>query len=291
MIQQRSAELKLKTFEEKAEREKRTISAQSTARLDQIEQESSARLTHKLETERNLITEFLQTVHPITPIAIKEPSLAAFVRALQAWFEENRERIEVYEQTVLDIMKVRQLLGLSPSEAIHQRIATILAEKKRLAKELQERDHIVKEQQESYDELCKGVSRFVDEVAALRQWETWARRVHRIVYETLTSAYSDEQLRMSLEESLLSSVSNRKIMNKLSMLREQKKALVLVDKDVLVKRTELRPSLRSVIAVTLSCLRLEKLSGCLKIEQMGCPKVVKRKRMETGPKGTLFPRD
>jgi chromosome segregation ATPase len=192
-------------------------------------------------------------------------SLQSFIESLRRYLSESKDRENVYEETIADLTRTRQLLGLSASEEICRVIEKLIADRNQLHEKQRNLEAALQERRAEQSRAAQSLARFEDEIGALRQWEIWARRLHRIVYESVCSTYSSNQLRLALEDTLLAAVSHRSLLNRLNSLREQKKALLSCDPDVLRNRSEVRPSMFAAIAVCVAALRLQRLAGGMRL--------------------------
>ena len=97
----------------------------------------------------------------------------------------------------------------------------------------------------------------------MKQWDVWARRLDGIVHggDIKTTADSST-LRLSLEECILSSVSNQIIFERINSLRVQKKLLGKFDKRLLTLGDD-RYSIRNLTIVSVAIRRMRKLAGCI----------------------------
>jgi hypothetical protein len=180
---------------------------------------------------------------------------------VRRYLSESKDRESVYEETIADLTRSRHLLGLSASEEICVAIEKLIADRNKLREKQGDLQAALQEKRAEQSQTARDFARFEEQIGALRQWEIWARRLHRIVYESACSTYSSDQLRLALEDTLLAAVSHRSLLNRLNSLREQKKALLSCDRDVLRNRSEPRPSLFAVVAVCVAGLRLQRLGG------------------------------
>lgn len=297
MIEHKALELKLRSNEEKAERDKRTTAVQMAAKLERTQQEANAKLSAFVEHQQTVLSNFIDFSKEKCRGEFDDiEDFDQFMETLRRYLDDNHERETVYEETVADIMKVKQALGLSPSDEMFKTVSGLIGDKKRLTKEAKQAEEALAEQEKRYGSLYKTVSKFENDVASLRQWETWARRIHRIVHESASTSFSSDQLRVALEEALLSSVSHRSIVNRLNSLREQKKALVTVDPHILTTKSDLKPSMMGLIGVCVAALRLQRISGCVRVDNVSSQSPRKPRspskvgRSPESTKGTLFKR-
>jgi chromosome segregation ATPase len=266
LIRQKSLDLKVRALEERSEREQKTQAIHSSAKLEQLQKECDAKLQKIQACELESIRKFVEFVNREYRCAFTPSPLDAFLSSLCKYFGESYERETVYADTIGDLVRTRQILGISSSAPISAPIEHLFDERNRLRTDVRQLESGVRAEREKTEQISKTLARFEDDVAALRQWEAWAKRLHRIVHSTVCVTVSSEQLRMSLEETLLGAVSHRSLLNRLTSLRYQKKLLVAVDREALVRRGELRPSLFALVAICMAGLRMQRIAGCIKME-------------------------
>ena len=272
VIEKNSLELKITTTTEKFERERRTATAQLNAKIETAQQQVTDKLNSLVKHQQSVLEEFVRFAQEECACDLDcagELSFDRFMAALRRYMEDSKDRERVYEETGIDVMRVKQILNLSPSDEMNKKVSSLIAERNRLLEEVKESDKALDKQEQQCQQLMQTLSKFEGDVASLHQWELWARRLHRVVYESASSTYSSEQLRLSLEEALLASVSHRTIVSRLECLREQKKAFMKVGNQALVSKSEVKPGIRPLICVCMAALRLQRISGCVRADNIG----------------------
>jgi uncharacterized coiled-coil DUF342 family protein len=265
IIGQKSVALKMKTIEEKYDREKRTILAQTSAKVEQL-QENSRRLLEDVSASHNaLVQRFIEFANRECHGEFPQLGFDEFFAFLRKYFEDNRERETVYEETVADVMRSRQILGISPSEEIHKKVASLLSERNEIISKIESLHRECGDYRARNSELCASLNRFEGDLASLRQWETWAKRLYRLVFDSAALVNGGDQLRLSLEECLLANVCKRSLVGKLVSLREQKKALISCEPGLLKRRGDVRPTMFAAITVVVAGLRLQRMAGIVNI--------------------------
>jgi hypothetical protein len=260
-IEQKSLALRLKSMEEKMERERRSLQAQSSAQLEQLQRHSRTVLEDRSTSENEAVRTFVDFANSDCHCRFPELTFEEFFPFLRKYFGEMADRESVYEETIADVIRTRQLFGLSASDEIHKKVAALLSERDEMLEKCRQLHLECGEQRARSAELCQSMQTFEGDVVSLRQWEAWAKRVYRLVSDPVSIVLSSDQLRLALEETLLGSVSSRLLVGKLSSLREQKRALVSVGPELMRRRGESRPSLFAVIAVCVAALRLQRTAG------------------------------
>ena len=223
LIERKSLDLKLKNLEERSEREQKASAIQVAARLEQLQKDCDARVRDYASENLDLICRFVELAKSEFQLSFLSNSLQSFIESLRRYLSESKDRESVYEETIVDLTRSRQLLGLSASDEICPIIEKLIADKNKLHEKQRDLEAALQEKRAEGSRAARALARLEDDIGALRQWELWARRLHRIVYESACSTYSSDQLRLALEDTLLAAVSHRSLLNRLNSLREQKK--------------------------------------------------------------------
>ncbi|EAY08144.1 hypothetical protein TVAG_302310 [Trichomonas vaginalis G3] len=259
-------ELKLKAMDEKRMSETNSLQMQMQTQLDSVIAQSRAKITQKEEENLALIVTYSHRFEERYNLSLIPSSLSEFLETLENELEKKNKAQIVYEETVSDLLRVQHLLNLLPSSNIFDAVNDLFAEKEKLKQQHESDSLEIQKMTEKFDETIKERKQTLVQIEALREWDNWARRLHRIVCERSCTTYSSEKLRLSLEEAILSAVSQKTILNRLENLRQQKTALLLVDRPILTTRTQtIRPTWASIISVCVSCRRIQKMAGAVSI--------------------------
>lgn len=316
-INKKAVELRLKALEDRLETTKQTMTSQHEARFKSLTTQIEEKLKQINNEQKTLINGFIQfanenlDAHLETDIEngfdidlgietqienngydgyeeYDDSYLKKFLRYLQGELEARHHAQVVYEETAADVLKVQKLLKLSECQELYGPVSSLVKSNKEMLAKVKKCQDDQIDSEKRANEYCREMRKVESQIAALRQWESWARRVHRIVHETCCTTYSSEQLRLSLEESLLSSVSHRTLLAKLQSLREQKKAMAILACNYISSHSEnveggnniniilndfhsragekLRPSWMSLLAICAFIRRIQKLSGFIPID-------------------------
>jgi len=264
-LSHKTLELKLKSSCDKLDTQIQTQKAQYESRINSIKLQNEDKIRNIKENYEYQIHSMISKINTQHSLNLHHWPLELFLDDLNKCFIERKRAQDVYEETVTDLLKVQSLLHLSPSSNIYEAVSN-------LQTQLDEYRHHIQAQQNSCIQLetaieskQKDLTKAESQVWHLKQWESWARKLHRIIYEKSCSTLSIEQLRLSLEEALLATVSNRKYLYRLFSLREQKKAFVLFAPNI-SKRMSASPSWFSTIGVSIFCRRVLQISGHLTIQ-------------------------
>ena len=268
IISQKSNNLKLKTIEDKYEGQKQTLIMKYSTKIKAIENELNDKINLNNEEIMKNINLFIDNANKNLKLHLQFVqsstfSLYNFLQNLSNQLQLKAHSQEIYENTVSDLFKVQKLLQLNESDEIFDPVNKIINENKSLNDKITEFQNQLEESSKRSETLCQEIRKSEEQIYSLRQWESWARRLYLIIFENSISTYSSNKLRLSLEETILSSISKRTLLIKLKSLRDQKELLVKYDKNILKQKTDLHLSWSSSISVVIFCYRLLKNSGCL----------------------------
>lgn len=319
-INKKAVELRLKALEDRFESTKQTMSSQHDAKLKSLTTQIEEKLKKINDEQKLLINGFIQYANENldahfdidieneldvdlgfdvpqknSDLNYDDSILKRFLRYLQGELEARHHAQVVYEETAADVLKVQKLLKISECQDLYGPVSSLVKMNKELSERIKKcQDEQIESEKRSSD-YCREMRKVESQIASLRQWESWARRVHRIVHETCCTTYSSDQLRLSLEESILSSVSQKTLLAKLHSLREQKKAITMLFNNYISSHNDsiqggnessnldqnlifnelrfhgpptekMRPTWTSILAICAFIRRMQKLSGFIPID-------------------------
>lgn len=259
-VANKSLTLKLKAAADNAELEKQSLMSQLAAaqtsvqsQIDKLEKEYTQKASEYnsqiLVQIKNIVGE--SNISDLQQILTKLGSEVSDLRRLQG----------TYSALIEDISIVQALLHLEPHDKLSERVNSILREYEKLKnsnnrykQELQQRDRDI-------STARKEVSRLQGCVAAAKQWDAWAKRILKVIRNCRCSDMNGEQLRLTLEESLLSSVSNRIMFSRLETLKSEKQLLTKFNRRTFTTKATERPTWNSVLGSVIALRRLERLAG------------------------------
>jgi chromosome segregation ATPase len=260
-IASRSLEIQLRTQSEKSENEKRELSSQLLAKLTANQNEFEKVIASRDDRDRSQLLEILK----LSSRYLNESEYSnpiPVVRTLVVELDRLTQLQPQYLQSVDDVMSAHELLGQSDSSltrSIHK-LMNELDDRKSTNMRLQEIERTLKSENAKLESQVKSLH---GQIGDTNQWLRWARRVHGIVYNNdRSSALSIEELKTALEEAIFLSISHRSFIFKMSILKEEKKALLRFGES-LAARSKSHPGLLGIMAIALGIRRMQQCAGCL----------------------------
>ena len=170
----------------------------------------------------------------------------------------------LYVDLLDDVSQAKNLMKIGSSSKISEAVGQILSVQESHANSNSDFQKIIKQDKLEIEKLKRSINKFESKSASLKHWENWAKRLYRVIHEIDTHQLSSDELRLSLEEALLASVSHRSTMFKIESLRAQKAALLKFDSRLLLKPVGLNKiSLHSIIALSIFIRRAQIQARCL----------------------------
>ena len=260
-IAKKSAELKLRGYDERLASEKKNMESKMMAQV------AAAQASHATQLSE-LNSQVQQVAHDLAgliPDTLDTNDLRAVVSAVEAEFGRMKKTQYLYVDLLDDVSETQRILGLSTSDKLAPAVRDIVERRATNDRMTKQDDYKRKQEAAELDRLRKELKKIESQTVALTQWERWGRRVHRVIHESDTGHITGDELRLSLEEALLASVSHRAIYLRVESLRDQKTILMKYDKRMLLTRQPVRAELRPLIAIGMFARRIQKLAGCLPI--------------------------
>lgn len=255
-IAKKSADLKLRAYDERLALEKRNLQSQVTAQVTAAQ----AGQTSQVTALANIIDLAVHKLTGLLPDTSASDSLDSAVAAITDEFDRMKKAQYVYIDLLDDVTETQKILGLSATS----KLATVVRDivERQATNERFAGERIPTTPSPDIERIRHELKKTEPQLVCLRQWESWGRRVHRLIHEAESLHLSSDQLRLALEEALLASVSHRSLYVRVESLRTQKSILKTSDKHVLQAKQPLR-GITPVIAVCLFARRVQKLAGCL----------------------------
>jgi chromosome segregation ATPase len=256
--------LRLKAMEEKGERDQKLaetrfrmkfLGAETAhqAALETMQANYEEKQHHFMVSVCERFKEFVDFAAPIS-----EESIQATLDQVLGAFRLAGKRSRESEQSMNELVEIRTLIGVDRDIPLVKCIAGIVKDSREYQ---QVRQQIENDQKEAAELLRQGRTA-QDSFATSREWETWARRVHGLVTDSFTTAKSPRELQLALEETVLSSLSQRQMKRRLEILRMEK--ILLVRGMIKPHLSPRKPaSLTPLICAAMALHRLRKLSGHL----------------------------
>jgi hypothetical protein len=148
----------------------------------------------------------------------------------------------------------------SPSRIIPQ-IRRLMDLKSTAERKLPALEEALKRCNHEREQALKETKRQADQTSALKLWENWGHRVYRLVHTSTPIELTGKDLRLVLEEAIIASASQRAVVSRIQILRDEKLILLKFDRRLLTGQQPLRATCRPLIAVVLFARRLQKLTG------------------------------
>ncbi|KAH0792744.1 Leucine Rich Repeat family protein [Histomonas meleagridis] len=205
----KSLSLKNKSIEEKFTVEKNTLLSQIKASttmaksdIDRIQKQYEQKLTDIFNKTKAIlmnikINEIPNDVNDAFDLLIIQ------IKNMKSYISHNLSKNE-------EIQKIQKLLKVQAGSPLLPKIQKLIETNQSIQSEYEK----IKEDNESiikaHEKIQRDFSKVQSQIIALAQWEAWAKRMIRIIRETPCKNFNHEQLRLTIEETLLSSLSNQK---------------------------------------------------------------------------------
>ena len=177
-----------------------------------------------------------------------------------------------------EMQESRKILGVLPNETLLENIKKLVDEYSKLkgiSPMPQNNDPQLANAQREIEQIRSDLKNAQSKLISLKKWENWARRIYSVVFDIENVNISNEDIRMALDEALLSSVSHRSIFMKIQSLRSQKQILMQFDKPILNRGcSKQTASFRSAIISVCAARKMMRYAGCLPLA-MNIPSVKK----------------
>ena len=259
-ITNKSLILKLKAAAEKSELERQSLLSQIAATKTSAQSQ-----LHKCEKEltQKVADHDGKIFDQISKIVghVDDSDIHTALDNLASEVSDLRKVQGIYTSMIEDVSEIQMLLHLNPHERIAEHVKILLTEVEKLKSSADRCREEVARKETDISSAQREVTRLQNSVTAAKQWEAWSRRILRIVRNSRSTELNAEQLRMALEESLLSSVSNRLTLARIETLRSEKKLLTKFNKRLLSAKTEERPHFGSVLVAVITLQRLSRGIG------------------------------
>jgi hypothetical protein len=191
------------------------------------------------------------------------PDLKAVIRAVEAELDKAKKTHAVYSEILEDVNQVRKVLSLPGSGPISGEVRNIRDHKTALEHKFTELECSLNHERQEGEQIRREKKRNEDQLLALKQWENWGHRVHRVVHEAAPIDLRGKELRLALEEALLASVAHRVIFARTQSLRDQKQLLTKFDRRLLITKQTMTGRFRPLILLCMFTRRIGKMAGHL----------------------------
>ena len=258
-VEKKTLEMKIKSLEQRMSLDQQNMQSRIAAQVTaaQIEQASQVNSVSKINEEA------MNEIIALLPDGAKPSNLMTAIHLLQDDYNSLKQTQYKYIELLNDVSESQKILGIDSSSRICDSLNEFIQKCEDKMSADTARETKWKQGQEELERARKDIKKADLQIAELKKWDSWARRSHRAIYDADTANMTNDEIRLTLEEALLSSVSHKSVFYRIDSLRTQKELLMRYDKRVLNTRSIMRPSIRSVLVVALSARRMMKLGGIL----------------------------
>ncbi|OHS94531.1 hypothetical protein TRFO_39299 [Tritrichomonas foetus] len=267
-MEKKSFELKINTLEKRIDIEKQNIIAQFSAKSNASQVELSQQINN-LKSQIYDAIEHLSQFITITSDDTKNDdqhstdNLHSIVMKIENEFTRTRNIQKLYIEMLDDITQVQKLLSLGSSEKVASHVKEVLLIQESNQNLHNEIIRKAKQDKLEIDRLKKSLNKYESQCSSLKHWENWARRIYRVIHESDVQQLNNDELRLNLEEALLSSVSHKSTLLRIESLRAQKNILLKFDNSIIQSSKFVKPTLHSLIAILIFVRRSQIQAGCL----------------------------
>ena len=257
----KTSEFKLRSLEERIQLERKSFESQNLTR-ETASKLAQNNLQQQFKKEMDSIIQKIAYIinnGEFVPETIEETldRLAKEMNALKG----SRT---IFMQTIDSVTRAQKMLNVDQPTAISTAVEKLLQENNQLKDQYEElQQTIPKNSKQEEEKQRRAKKQYENALNSLKQWDIWAKRLDGIIHggDIKTTADSSS-LRLSLEECILSSVSNQTIFERINSLRDQKKILGKFDKR-LFSVGDTRYTIRNIIILSVAVRRMQKLAGCI----------------------------
>lgn len=266
-IEKKSNDLKIQAFDKRIELEKQNLLTQMNAKSNsiQVEQQQKINLINAaIEEALNKLAQLITDDFSFH----NQDSLTDRLKTVVSMVESEMKKMKniqcLYVDLLDDVSQGRKLLKVGSSTKISDTINQLLSMQESQINSNSDFQKIIKQDKLEIERLKRTINKFESKSASLKHWENWAKRLFRVIHEIDTHQLNSDELRLSLEEALLASVSHRSTLFKIESLRAQKAALLKFDSRLLLKPVGFNKiSLHSLIALSIFVRRAQIQARCL----------------------------
>ena len=200
----------------------------------------------------------------------KTPStLLEAVECVEQSYSQMKQTQISFAPILDEMQEARSILGVLPNETLIENIKKLVEEFSKVkgikVPQQQQQDDIqLINAQKEIEQIRNDLKNAQNKLISLKKWENWARRIYSVVFDIENVNISNEDIRMALDEALLSSVSHRSIFMKIQSLRSQKQLFLQFDRPLLSAHcSKQSTSFRATIISIIAARKMMKYAGCL----------------------------
>lgn len=275
-LEKRSTALKLQAVDKHIEIEKQSLTTQFMAKINSIQVENDQIQNNFKSIIENAIDSLCHFLTEDVSFSNQEPigdNLKNAISLVSKEIEKLKNTQSLYVDLLDDVSYAQKLLNVAVGSKISDSVKKLIEANAEHTNNNLDYQKKTKQDKLEIEKLKKTVSKFENQCASLKHWENWAKRLYRVIHEADTRQLNSNELRLNLEEALLSSVSHRSTLLKIESLRSQKMALMKYDNNVLFNQKQSLASknqnrvisLQPLIALTIFIRRSQILARCLPI--------------------------
>lgn len=257
-IAKKSLELKLRTMDERMNLEKSNLQSKASAQINASNIEQSKKLNE-------LKKQIDEATIRISEIAnIDQPStLAGAIDGIEHHVQNLRQAQSLYVEMLDDVTEAQKIANAGPNTKIAEIMRELVSKNILIERTIDETDKKSQSERQELEKAKKELKRNESQMISLKQWESWGKRIHRVIHESESVHLSSDELRLALEEALLASVSHRSVFFRIESLRSQKSILQRFDRRLLMTKQIPKAGMTQLMIICIFSRRLQKMAGCL----------------------------
>ena len=251
-VHEKAMALKLSSMNQKVQTEKAILDKKANAleqalRVNQQHQINQSELS--VENCRNNLIQLLEKED-------EGESIEDLVSLLKNKFTTYSSEKKI----LADAIQTRKELGIKTSQTLYDFLQKAREEKEHVLSQMDECRDQCAEMQHTVDKTNEKITEMSKYVTLNDDWVNWSKRMEcEIAGDSITDG-TPNATRTVLEEAILLGKGNRAALNRLSILRDEKK--ILQKNGNILKRSNKETSFTSLVTVINFAHRIQALSGC-----------------------------
>lgn len=263
----KTVELKLRTAEERIQIEKAGFQQKLTTKQTVIHAENMSKVSN-LQSQIDSASAKLAAA---TLSGKVSDGLNSLVEMVIEELSNLRSSQSTYIKTIDSVTRAQKLLDCQTPQEISAAVESVLNKLEVL--KLQQIEAPKSPKNVDDDRQKRQQKMFESAQQAAKQWEQWAKRLNGVIHEGDTKTACDSsELRLSLEECILASLSHRRIFDRVTSLRSQKSLLLRFDRR-LMGPVDRSIDMRQLMIITVALRRMQKLAGCIPLSPFANPTI------------------
>lgn len=265
-IENKMLKLQLDSLKEKAKRDQIQASNQVRARQISIQSEIEDKANAlKAEHDREMHSFFAAICDRFRDFVVFDKPITrehvdSILDKVAASCSKSLDFERRFQNTQTELDKLRTILKVKNKISITSAVDHLISDNERLSAQNQK----LQTELDEYGSAIIAARSANNQAKEVKEWSQWARRLLSLTSSALQVGRSDKQVRQSLEEFLLPSLTTRCCVSwKLDSLRLQKSLLQSDALSILPASIKRPSSIRPVLAAFAALHRMQKLSGHL----------------------------